>query len=85
MYPPSDENGNQIGTSGSGGVGFTYPVTGFSLSIALPSNGWIDRMVMTAEFAEPAKNPSLDVLDDGSTEWSFPMGDDYVGGRGVCN
>ena len=72
-----DENGNQIGTSGAGGVGFTYPVTGFSLSIALPTNGWIDRMVMTAEFAEPAKNPSLDVLDDDSTEWSFPMGDDY--------
>ena len=72
-----DENGNQIGTSGAGGVGFTYPVTGFSLSIALPTNGWIDRMVLTAEFAEPAKNPSLDVLDDGSTEWSFPMGDDY--------
>ena len=72
-----DENGNQIGTSGAGGVGFTYPVTGFSLSIALPTNGWIDRMVLTAEFAEPAKNPSLDVLDDDSTEWSFPMGDDY--------
>jgi len=72
-----DVNDNQIGTSGSGGVEFTPPVTGFSLSIDLPTNGSIDRMVMTTVFAEHANNLSVDILDDGSTEWAFSMGDDY--------
>ena len=72
-----DEYGNQIGSGGAGGVSFTYPVTGFSLSISLPTNGWIDRLVLSANFAEHAKNAAIDILDDDSVDWSFPMGDDY--------
>jgi len=72
-----DSNGAQIGTGGASGVAFTYPVTGFALSIALPTNGWIDRIVFTANFAEHASNPAIDVIADGTTEWSFPKGDDY--------
>ena len=72
-----DVNGAQLGTGGAGGVAFTYPTTGFALSLSLPTNGWIDRMVFTANFALPALNPAVDVMDDGSTDWSFPSGDDY--------
>ncbi|MCK5868661.1 MAG: hypothetical protein KAG07_04460, partial [Candidatus Thalassarchaeum sp.] len=60
-----------------GSIAFTYPQPGFGVSISLPTNGWIDRMIITANFAEPALNPDIDVLGDETHEWSFPMGDDY--------
>ena len=72
-----DSNGATLGQSTQGGVSFTYPQPGFGVSVSLPTNGWIDRLVITADFAEPADSPSIDVLDDGSTEWSFPFGSDY--------
>ncbi len=34
-------------------------------------------MVISSNFAEPAENPASDVLNDGSVDWSFPMGYDY--------
>ena len=73
-----DHDGHLIGTVGAGGVvAFTRPVTGFALSIELPTSGWIDRMVLTADFADPARNPAMDVLADGTDEWSFPYDDDH--------
>jgi hypothetical protein len=72
-----DSNGGTLGQSSQGGVAFTYPQPGFGVSVALPTNGWIDRLVITADFAEPAESPSIDVLNDGTAEWSFPFGSDY--------
>ena len=73
-----DHDGHLIGTVDAGGVvAFTRPVTGFALSIELQTSGWIDRMVLTADFADPARNPAMDVLADGTDEWSFPYGDDH--------
>ena len=72
-----DSNGATLGQTTQGGVSFTYPQPGFGVSVSLPTNGWIDRLVINADFAEPADSPSIDVLADGSTEWSFPIGSDY--------
>jgi hypothetical protein len=69
--------GASLGQTSQGSIGFSIPQNGFALSISLPTNGWIDRMVITANFAEPAVNPSIDVINDGSSEWSFPIGSDY--------
>ena len=70
-------NGGTLGTASQGGLTFTYPQPGFGVSISLPTNGWIDRLVLTTNFAEPALNPDIDVIDDGTHEWSFPFGGDY--------
>ena len=69
--------GATLGQTTQGSIPFSTPQTGFSLSVSLPTNGWIDRMVISSNFAEPAKNPSIDVLNDGSVDWSFPIGSDF--------
>ena len=73
----SGPNGGTLGTGSGAGIAFTYPQPGFGVSISLPTNGWIDRLVLTAFFAEPALNPDIDVLGDETHEWNFPFGDDY--------
>lgn len=69
--------GASLGQISQGSMPFQVPQNGFALSISLPTNGWIDRMVISSNFAEPAVNPSIDIINDGSSEWSFPMGYDY--------
>jgi len=34
-------------------------------------------MVISSNFVEPAENPAVDMINDGSVDWSFPMGSDY--------
>ena len=70
-------SGGTLATLSQGGIAFTYPQPGFGVSVSLPTNGWIDRMVLTANFAEPALNPDIDVLGDETHEWSFPFGTNY--------
>ena len=69
--------GATLGQTSQGSIPFAVPQNGFALSISLPTNGWIDRMVISSNFAEPAVDPAIDVLNDGSVEWAFPMGSDY--------
>ena len=77
MIEALSSTGANLGQTSQGSIPFQVPQNGFALSISLPTNGWIDRMVISANFAEPALNPSIDVINDGSSEWSFPMGYDY--------
>ena len=77
MITAFSSTGATLGQTSQGSIPFTIPQTGFSLSVSLPTNGWIDRMVISSNFAEPAENPAIDVLNDGSVDWSFPMGYDY--------
>ena len=70
-------NGGVLGTASQGGVSFTYPQPGFGVSVSIPTNGWIEKLVLTANFAEPALNPDIDVIEDDTHEWSFPFGNDY--------
>ena len=69
--------GATLGQTSQGSIPFAVPQNGFALSISLPTNGWIDRMVISSNFAEPAVNSAIDVLNDGSVEWAFSMGSDY--------
>ena len=77
MITAYSSTGATLGQTTQGSIPFTVPQTGFSLSVSLPTNGWIDRMVISSNFAEPAENPAIDVLNDGSVDWSFPIGSDY--------
>ncbi len=77
MIEAISSTGANLGQTSQGSIAFQVPQNGFALSISLPTNGWIDRMVITANFGEPAVNPSIDVINDGTSEWSFPMGSDY--------
>ena len=70
-------NGGVLGTASQGGISFTYPQPGYGVSISIPTNGWIEKLVLTANFAEPALNPDIDVIGDETHEWTFSFGDDY--------
>ena len=70
-------NGGVLGTASQGGLSFTYPQPGYGVSISVPTNGWIEKLVLSANFAEPALNPDIDVVGDDTHDWSFPFGDDY--------
>lgn len=70
--------GGSLGSASKGGeIVFSNIQVGFGLSVNLPTNGWIDRLIVTAVFAEPASNPVVDVLNDDTSDWSFPRGNYY--------
>ena len=74
-----DSNGNSIGNTSFGGhVAFSYPINGYSLEITLPPNGYIETMRIKSVYAEPARDISIDVAEDGNDNWDFY----YAGGRG---
>ena len=71
-----DHNGNSLGSITKGGnIEFSNAMFGYSVSVTLPTNGWIDVLRISPAFANPASNPSIDVLNDGSEEWAFPISD----------
>ena len=72
-----DKLGNSLGSASKGGtIQFPSQQVGFSTSVTLPTNGWIDVLRITSSFSNPPSNPHLDVLNDGSDDWEFPMIDD---------
>ena len=69
-------NGGTLGTASQGGLSFISSTR--VRSINLDTYKWLDReIVLTANFAEPALNPDIDVVGDDTHEWSFSFGDDY--------
>ncbi len=72
----SDHMGNPVGTMTKGNkIEFSNAVFGYAVSVSLPTNAWIDVMRISPAFSDPASNPSIDVLNDGTAEWSFPISD----------
>ena len=59
-------------------MAFSYPINGYSLEITLPPNGYIESMRIKSVYAEPARDISIDVAEDGNDNWDFY----YAGGRG---
>ena len=79
-----DHLGNSLGSANKGGtIQFSHQQVGFAVSVNLPTNGWIDFLAISSTFSDPSANSRLDVLADGTDEWSFPMfdGDDYAYGN----
>jgi len=79
-----DHLGNSLGSANKGGtIQFPHQQVGFAATVTLPTNGWIDVLRISSTFANPASDSRLDVLDDGSEEWAFPMfdNDDYAYGN----
>ncbi len=75
--------GNSLGTASKGGtIQFPNQEIGYSLSVSLPTNGWIDVLRVVATFSNPALDPRIDVLNDGSDDWSFPASDSSDSGFG---
>ena len=68
-----DRFGNSIGNPIQRGESITFssPQMGFGASVNLPTNGWIDRLIISSRFAQPLKGPSIDIIGDGS-DWEFP-------------
>ena len=74
-----DYIGNSIGnTSFGGSIEFANPVNGYSIEITLPPNGFIEEMRIKSVYAEPARDISIDVAEDGDEDWDMY----YSGGRG---
>ena len=71
-----DRFGNPIGNPIQRGESITFqsPLTGFGVSVNLPTNGWIDRLIISSRFAQPLKGPTIDLLGDGN-DWEFPPSD----------
>ena len=68
-----DAEGNSLGGNNKGSdVAFTTPQTGYALEISLPTNGFINTLLINHDYGEPARDPSIDAAADGSTDWSFP-------------
>ena len=69
-----DADGNNLANTTHGGyVSFTNPINGYSIEVTLPPNGYIDEMLITPVYAEPARDIALDVAEDGSDDWYFPL------------
>ncbi len=69
-----DSNGNSIGNTSQGGyVSFSNPINGYSIEVTLPPNGYIDEMLITPIYGEPARDVAIDVAEDGSDDWYFPF------------
>ena len=78
-----DIRGNSLGTASKGGtLQFSSQQIGFSVSVTLPTNGWIDVLRVSSTFSNPSSGSHIDVLDDGTDEWSFPMSDSSNHGYG---
>ena len=74
-----DANGNNIANNTAGGyVSFANPINGYSIEVTLPPNGYIEEMLITPVYAEPARDVAIDVAEDDSDDWDFP----YSQGRG---
>ena len=79
-----DKLGNSLGSANKGGtIQFSHQQVGFAASVTLPTNGWIDVLRISSTFSDPPSNSRLDVLNDGTDEWAFPMfdNDDYAYGN----
>ena len=75
--------GNSLGTASKGGtLQFSSQQIGYSVSVTLPTNGWIDVLRVSSTFSNPPSGSHIDVLDDGTDEWSFPMSDSSNHGYG---
>ncbi|MDP6899462.1 MAG: hypothetical protein QGF94_01320 [Candidatus Thalassarchaeaceae archaeon] len=73
-----DAAGNVIGTSGlTGSIQFPQPQPGFGVRIEVNPGGHISSLWSEGDFGQPAENPTADVTNDGTVDWSFPMGASY--------
>ena len=57
----------------NGVVTLSEPVMSLRPRIDLQPGGWLSRLSIAAITADPAIDASLDALDDGSDEWSWPQ------------
>ena len=74
-----DSSGASLGSAPKGGsVLFTTPQSGFSLEVSLPTNAYINRLDISPQYGEPARDVVIDATEDGSVDWSFP----FSSGRG---
>jgi len=71
-----DVRGNLLGIAQKG-VTIQFPTQqiGYSVSVNLPPSEWIDVLAITPTFSDPAVNPRIDFLDDGTEDWQFPLSD----------
>ena len=53
-----------------------HPLSGYGVDIEVGPGDWIEDFI-AEEFWEPAFNPEIDVVGDGTTDWSFNSNPNY--------
>ena len=71
-------SGAVVGNAGLTGT-LAYPMAqpGLGVQVLMQPGASIRNLTIAGVFGQPGENPEVDVLGDGSVEWSFPMGDDF--------
>jgi len=69
-----DDSGAQIGhqlTTSGAITTFNSPQPGYALQVSLAPGGSIDNIETIGGFLQPALDASIDLIDDGVTDWEF--------------
>ena len=53
------------------------PLSGYGVELEIGTGDWIEDFSAIGTFWEPALNPEIDVVDDGTIDWSFSSNPNY--------
>ncbi len=74
----TDSQGNQYGGLPlQSRIYLPHPLAGYGVEIEVGPGDWIENFYSEGEFWEPAFNPQIDAVDDGSIDWSFNSNPNY--------
>ena len=74
----TDSQGNQYGGLPlQSRIYLPHPLSGYGVDIEVGPGDWIEDFIAEGEFWEPAFNPEIDAVDDGTTDWSFNSNPNY--------
>ena len=74
----TDSQGNQYGGLPlQSRIYLPHPLAGYGVEIEVGPGDWIETFDAEGEFWEPAFNPEIDAVDDGTIDWSFNSNPNY--------
>ena len=74
----TDSQGNQYGGLPlQSRIFLPHPLSGYGVDIEVGPGDWIEDFIAEGEFWEPAFNPEIDAVSDGSVDWSFNSNPNY--------
>ncbi|MBJ24270.1 MAG: hypothetical protein CMB64_06320 [Euryarchaeota archaeon] len=74
----TDSQGNQYGGLPlQSRIVFPNPLSGYGVQIEVGPGDWIEDFISEGEFWEPAFNPEIDAVDDGTIDWTFDSNPNY--------
>lgn len=74
----TDSKGNKYGSLPlQSRIVLPHPLSGYGIEIELGAGDWIEDLTAEGTFWEPAFNPEIDVVDDGTIDWLFNSNPNY--------